>query len=365
MAKRRRSQQNGSGLGLIGIVLGLGLLVVTIWFVVQFWVPLLLAAGCVVATMTARNAPQGRRTPWGVTAVGAGLLSLLGFNYIGSQLGQENSNLTANPATSSVVKKPLASVPTKQQVSAITGRAQPRKTTPALKPQTAQNPMVIDVHDGDTITVKYSNGIREKIRLLGVDAPELEQRPHGIQAKTYLRRLILNKRVRLESDQQTLDKFGRRLSYVYAGSKFINQRIVANGWALSSNIRPNTRYEKTLALAQRQARTANAGVWNSRSRLAITPSNWRKGIRPVRKPTIVTRAQPKPVIRAQPKPVRQQPSNPTPTYVAPVRQPEPVQDDVYFANCSAARAAGAAPISVGEPGYRSRLDRDNDGVACE
>ena len=40
-------------------------------------------------------------------------------------------------------------------------------------------------------------------------------------------------------------------------------------------------------------------------------------------------------------------------------------DDVYFANCSAARAAGAAPIRVGEPGYSRRLDRDGDGVGCE
>jgi len=37
----------------------------------------------------------------------------------------------------------------------------------------------------------------------------------------------------------------------------------------------------------------------------------------------------------------------------------------YYQNCSAARAAGAAPIYRGEPGYRSRLDRDNDGIACE
>lgn len=39
--------------------------------------------------------------------------------------------------------------------------------------------------------------------------------------------------------------------------------------------------------------------------------------------------------------------------------------EVYYANCTAARAAGAAPIYRGEPGYRSGLDRDNDGVACE
>lgn len=37
----------------------------------------------------------------------------------------------------------------------------------------------------------------------------------------------------------------------------------------------------------------------------------------------------------------------------------------YYANCSAARAAGAAPLQEGDPGYRSGLDRDNDGVACE
>ncbi len=39
--------------------------------------------------------------------------------------------------------------------------------------------------------------------------------------------------------------------------------------------------------------------------------------------------------------------------------------DVYFANCAAARAAGAAPLREGEPGYRTGLDRDRDGVACE
>ncbi len=38
---------------------------------------------------------------------------------------------------------------------------------------------------------------------------------------------------------------------------------------------------------------------------------------------------------------------------------------VYYANCDAARAAGAAPLYRGDPGYRSGLDRDNDGVACE
>lgn len=38
---------------------------------------------------------------------------------------------------------------------------------------------------------------------------------------------------------------------------------------------------------------------------------------------------------------------------------------VYYKNCAAARAAGAAPVYRGEPGYARHLDRDNDGVGCE
>jgi hypothetical protein len=38
---------------------------------------------------------------------------------------------------------------------------------------------------------------------------------------------------------------------------------------------------------------------------------------------------------------------------------------VSYANCSEARAAGAAPVRRGDPGYASHLDRDNDGVGCE
>lgn len=36
-----------------------------------------------------------------------------------------------------------------------------------------------------------------------------------------------------------------------------------------------------------------------------------------------------------------------------------------FANCSQARAAGAAPVRRGDPGYGPHLDRDDDGVGCE
>jgi hypothetical protein len=43
----------------------------------------------------------------------------------------------------------------------------------------------------------------------------------------------------------------------------------------------------------------------------------------------------------------------------------PGDSRIYYRNCSAVRAAGAAPIRVGDPGYGRHLDRDGDGLACE
>lgn len=45
--------------------------------------------------------------------------------------------------------------------------------------------------------------------------------------------------------------------------------------------------------------------------------------------------------------------------------PAPAPAEAYYANCTEAKAAGAAPIHQGSPGYSSKLDRDGDGVACE
>ena len=77
---------------------------------------------------------------------------------------------------------------------------------------------------------------------------------------------------------------------------------------------------------------------------------------------------PSPAWTAPPSPVWTVPPPTTSAEQAPVL-PLPLVPQapasVYYPNCAAARAAGAAPIYVGEPGYRSGLDRDGDGVACE
>jgi hypothetical protein len=49
----------------------------------------------------------------------------------------------------------------------------------------------------------------------------------------------------------------------------------------------------------------------------------------------------------------------------PASEPTTNPNEVHYANCAAVKAAGAAPIHTGDPGYRSGLDRDGDGIGCE
>ncbi|WP_158288606.1 excalibur calcium-binding domain-containing protein [Ornithinimicrobium flavum] len=61
------------------------------------------------------------------------------------------------------------------------------------------------------------------------------------------------------------------------------------------------------------------------------------------------------------------PQTPAPPPAAPpvAPPPPPPSTSVYYPNCAAARAAGAAPVYLGQPGYGTHLDRDRDGVGCE
>jgi uncharacterized protein DUF1524/excalibur calcium-binding domain-containing protein len=59
------------------------------------------------------------------------------------------------------------------------------------------------------------------------------------------------------------------------------------------------------------------------------------------------------------------PASPAGPTTARPATPAPSGRGVYYANCSAVRAAGHAPLHRGQAGYRAALDRDGDGVACE
>ena len=70
-----------------------------------------------------------------------------------------------------------------------------------------------------------------------------------------------------------------------------------------------------------------------------------------------------PAGQSAPAPAEPQPE--APAAVAPAPPAAPAPGAVYYANCAAARAAGAAPLRAGQPGYREQMDGDRDGVACE
>lgn len=53
------------------------------------------------------------------------------------------------------------------------------------------------------------------------------------------------------------------------------------------------------------------------------------------------------------------------TRVVKTKKKKSSESDVYFNNCSEAKASGYSNIRRGEPGYRDKLDRDHDGIACE
>ncbi len=93
---------------------------------------------------------------------------------------------------------------------------------------------------------------------------------------------------------------------------------------------------------------------------AVPPASQPLVVAPPAPPTV---PELQPSATAPPPPVEPEPR------VAPAPMPQMSTDEssgaVYYKNCAAARAADAAPIQQGEPGYRSALDRDGDGTACD
>jgi len=136
---------------------------------------------------------------------------------------------------------------------------------------------VIRVHDGDTISV-IMQGNKEKVRLIGIDAPEIGQRPWGMRAKKYLETLVdaSEMKVRIEFDLARRDKYGRFLAYVWAeNGEMLNLLMVRNGYAVLYTIPPNVRYTNELRQSQEEARDMRLGIWKETG-LKELPVDYRK-----------------------------------------------------------------------------------------
>ena len=139
----------------------------------------------------------------------------------------------------------------------------------AERPQ--QDTVVRRVVDGDTVTLADGR----LVRYIGIDTPEVRRRiggrwvkdpePFGEAATEANRRLVEGRAVRLESDVQTHDRFGRLLAYVYTGDLMVNEELLRQGYAQPLTIPPNVRYVQRFRAAAEEARQAQRGLWGAKT----------------------------------------------------------------------------------------------------
>jgi micrococcal nuclease len=136
------------------------------------------------------------------------------------------------------------------------------------------SPCVVDrISDGDSFRCRDGR----RVRLVGIDTPELSQGEPARQAAAALKRwLPPGSTVRLETDVAPRDRYGRELAYVWAGSRLVNEAMVRDGWALLYTVPPNVKYADRLERAQKEARAKSAGLWESGG-FACAPQDWRRG----------------------------------------------------------------------------------------
>ena len=196
--------------------------------------------------------------------------------------------------------------------------------------------VVLKVVDGDTIDIRDENRGRLRIRILGIDTPETKKPGYtigcwGPQATQFAVDNLLGQRVAFITDptQDSTDHYGRTLAYLVKGDGWNYSVEAARAGTAKSYIYDNNPVQKypEIAAAEHEAKTADRGLWGP-------PCDGDTGSAPISAPSSA------------------------PSTAAPGASG-------YYPNCKAARAAGAAPLYVGQPGYRIGLDGDGDGVACE
>lgn len=120
------------------------------------------------------------------------------------------------------------------------------------------------VIDGDTVLL--DNG--QRIRLLGINAPEISHRNKpaelgGIRAKDYLNKVLLKRLIHLEYDVERRDHYGRQLAHIYLDNgEHVNVAMLRLGLATLSIHPPNLQHARVLAAAEYVAQELGLGLWS-------------------------------------------------------------------------------------------------------
>ena len=288
------------------------------------------------------NSPRRLRT-WHLASAAA-LAFLLGIGAGGSEAKEavqtapsSNAEEVAQLETKlanlgTQVEELEADVSKRDELLAVAEAAATAAPEPEPEPEPVRAPVarptwtVVAVVDGDTLDVVAADGTEERVRVIGIDTPERGDCGFG-PATSALTQLVLGEDVRLvDGATDDRDRYDRILRYVGTDGTDAGLSLIKKG----------------LAIARYDSRDGYG--YHPRENRYITADEASDNF-------------------DCPAPAPKQAPAPQP---APEPDPEPEQDSsVYYENCDAVRADGAAPVRRGDPGYGSHLDRDGDGVGCE
>ena len=122
-------------------------------------------------------------------------------------------------------------------------------------------PAVERVIDGDTLVAAGLSVSSERIRLVGINAPEAGE-CLADAATERLSSLTASGELHFVSDRENRDRFGRLLRYLYVDGVLVNTIMLQEGLATRLSV-AGIRLEDDFHAAQAQAQAASAGIWAS------------------------------------------------------------------------------------------------------
>jgi micrococcal nuclease len=268
------------------------------------------------------------------------------------------------------------------------------------------------VVDGDTVDIAPAVEGRDRVRLIGVDTPEMRdpdcgEQPYADEAKAFTTSELEGEEVELEFDEERTDRNDRLLAYVYPRDEeeMFNETLLQEGYAQVATFPPNVKYVDRFLAAQEEARTAGRGLWGLSDEELVAQTDRGNGIggggcaaeatpsQPAPQPPAPEKSAPeilpasieeqgcrfftqsewvdatpeeRDFIQQCDRAIRSAPAPQPAPQPQPATQPQPASaappgGDVDCADFGS--SAEAMPYLL--PGDPHRLDGDNDGIPCE
>ena len=137
----------------------------------------------------------------------------------------------------------------------------------------------VKVVDGDTLKLSGKNKAH-KIRLIGIDSPEMKQVPFGQQAKETMEQMVHSDDDKLlccKACAEKYDKYHRELAYCWVGETFINAEMLRRGQAVTLFVGDkNIEYKSLFHSLEDEAENKGLGIYNPEKPLPLTPYAWRQ-----------------------------------------------------------------------------------------